>query len=111
MTQVVSVNCPNTDEALVRVGQTFLSARVDLHDRPSNRQTCHPEEAGRETRPPRISVGEGFGCTSSREDGRFFAALRMTCLAIGIGEEFLTHVCKYCHPEEACVPEIQWQAG
>ena len=36
--------------------------------------------------PPRIRVGEGFRLTSSREDGRFFAALRMTCFAIALGE-------------------------
>ena len=82
----------HADEAIVRVGRTFLSADV--------RESCQPDVAARETRPPRIWAGEGFRCTSSREDGRFFAPLRMTCLAIGIGEEFRTHVCKYCHPEE-----------
>ena len=60
--------------------------------------------------PPRIWAGEGFRCTSSREDGGFFAPLRMTSLAIGIGEEFLTHVCNYRHPEEVR-PAMDSMAG
>ena len=60
----------------MRVGQTLLSADVC--------PDC--EDAGREARPPRIWAGEGFRRTSSREDGRFFAALRMTWFAIAISE-------------------------
>ena len=41
-----------------------------------------------ETKPPRIWVVECFRCTASREDGRFFAALRMTCVAIAVGETY-----------------------
>ena len=35
---------------------------------------------------PRIWLYQGVGCMDSPEDGRFFAALRMTCFAITIGE-------------------------
>ena len=51
--------------------------------------------------PPRIRVGERFRCTSSPEDGRFFATLRMTCFAMVISEMFRSHVCQHFHPEAA----------
>ena len=34
-------------------------------------------------------------------DGRFFAALRMTCFATTVVEMYPSHVGSYCHPEEA----------
>ena len=37
----------------------------------------------------------------NREDGRFFAALRMTCFAIAIVETYRTSVGTYFHSEEA----------
>ena len=53
------------------------------------------------TKFPRRWVGEGFRCTSRRTDGRFFAALRMTCYAIAIGEVSGSSLRPTCHPEEA----------
>ena len=46
------------------------------------------------------------GCcvTDNREDGRFFAALRMTCFAMTIGEICLPGIGTNCHPEEAARP-------
>ena len=78
------------EAADVKVGQTFQSACLDVaeNDWPADRRNYRPENATSETRPPRIWVGEGFRFASSREDGRFFAALRMTCLAIVISEMF-----------------------
>ena len=40
---------------------------------------------------PRIRVGEGSRCTSSPEDGRFFASLRMTCFAMDMSDMFQPH--------------------
>ena len=42
---------------------------------------------------PRIRVGEGSRCTSSPEDGRFFASLRMTWFAITLEEVYQSHHC------------------
>ena len=92
---------PDCDEADVRVGQTFLSADV----RPDW------EDAAWATRPPRIWAGEGFRCTSSREDGRFFAALRMTRRSIIIAERHPLHHRPTCHPEEAVRPGSESLAG
>ena len=68
----------------MRVGQTFLSADV--------RPDC--EDAAWATRPPRIWAGEGFRRTSSREDGRFFAPLRMTCFAMAMSEMIRSCLCQ-----------------
>ena len=87
----------------MKVGQTFLSAVVRL--------ICHPEECARETRSPRIRVGEGIRRTSSREDGRFFAALRMTRFTIAFVENCPSYVSPNCHPEEAVRPARESSAG
>ena len=50
---------------------------------------------------PRIWLYPGVGRMDSPEDGRFFAALRMTCFAIAIGEICRSGVGTNCHPEEA----------
>ena len=50
---------------------------------------------------PRIWFYPGVGRMDSPEDGRFFAALRMTCFAITIGENCRSSVGTNCHPEEA----------
>ena len=60
------------------------------------------DEAARETKPPRIRAGQGFRCTSTREDGRFFAPLRMTCVAIALGESSPSCLRLYCYPLGPC---------
>ena len=88
---------PHFIEAAVRVGQTFLSAHVNVF-----LSIEADGEAARPTMPPRIWAGEGVRCTSTREDGRFFAALRMTCFAIAISEMFRSYVCQFRHPLGPC---------
>ena len=60
---------------------------------------------------PRIRVGEGSRCTSGPEDGRFFAPLRMTCLAMAMSEVFRSSPRQTCHPEEAALPASDSSAG
>ena len=73
--------------------------------------SCLP--ASMPTMCPRKWAGERFRATSDREDGRFFAPLRMTCFAITNGEMCPSHVRRYCHPEEAlsAVPGTGRPAG
>ena len=54
--------------------------------------------------PPRIRAGVRARCTSNRVDGRFFAPLRMTCVAIALGEMSPSCPRPNCHPEEAALP-------
>ena len=82
------------------------------------RQTCHPEEAGLKVGRTFLSAHAWsassqaeeisaqmcllhFCLQDSRTDGRFFAALRMTCIAIAIAEMFRSYLRQTCHPEEA----------
>ena len=69
---------------------------------PHIRRDCHPEEAERPAKRPRTgSSSKGMCYTSNRVDGRFFAALRMTCVAITIGQPLSPHLRRNCHPEKA----------
>ncbi len=47
------------------------------------------------------SSAKGIRPASSREDGRFFAALRMTCYALAFSEMCRSRLRQYCHHEEA----------
>ena len=61
--------------------------------------------------PPRIRAGVRARCTSSREDGRFFATLRMTCFALDICVMSPSCPRPICHPEEAVLPAGGSPAG
>ena len=77
----------HTKKSDVKVGRTFLSARVNVV------LSIEADWRGRlATMPPRIWAGKRVRCTSSREDGRFFAPLRMTCVAIAISEMFQSYL-------------------
>ena len=50
---------------------------------------------------PRVRVYGLVKASSGREDGRFFAPLRMTCVAVAVVEVCRPSVGSDCHPEEA----------
>ncbi len=94
-------------ESVVKAGRTFLSA----HGNGILSAWTQIDEAARPTMPPRIWAGEGLRCMSTRIDGRFFAPLRMTCLAITLAETSPSHPRPSCHPEEAVLPAGGSPAG
>ena len=73
------------EEAGLKVGQTFLSAHV-------------AEEAARLKMPHAQMCLLCFCLQDNRKDGRFFAALRMTCFCNSHCRSYLR---LNCHPEEA----------
>ena len=101
----------NTGDSSTPLRMTCDLITIGLMHPPLLGLDCHGGEAARQTKRPRKWAGEGFRCTSTREDGRFFAPLRMTCFTIAICEMFRSYVCQYCHPEEAALPARESPAG
>ena len=90
----------------MKVGRTFLSAHVNVF------LSIEADWRGRQaTMPPRIWAAEGFPRTPTREDGRFFAALRVTCFLVDILEMSRSYPRQTCHPEEADLPASDSSAG
>ena len=87
-------------EAGVKVGQTFLSAHVaeEALSAVSGTGRRQAEDASAQM------CLLCFCLQDNRKDGRFFAALRMTCIAIAIAEMFRSYLRQTCHPEEAARP-------
>ena len=90
----------------MKVGQTFLSARIDS-----------VLSVPLYVRSVRANVFTLFHRQDNRTDGRFFAALRMTCYAIAIVEVYSSCVGPDFHAEKAgakvgpaCLPKRHWQA-
>ena len=79
---------------LLKVGQTFLSVWArDAND--VSAPMCFPHCCVQD----------------DPEDGRFFAALRMTCRATAIFEGSRSHIRPTCHPEEAALHTSDTSAG
>ena len=81
----------------MKVGQTFLSAHVaeEALSAVSGTGRRQAEDASAQM------CLLCFCLQDNRKDGRFFATLRMTCIAIAIAEMFRSYLRQTCHPEEA----------
>ena len=73
-------------ETVMKVGRTFLSARIDTDDVSAQMRLCSLS--------PKAIAQTGDSST----------AFRVTCLAITIGEMYPSHVRRHCLPEEAARP-------
>ena len=73
---------------------------------------CPAQAGARQAKCPRTSSStKGMCFTYHRIDGRFFAALRMTCFPIAIVEMYPSFASPNCHPEEAALPAGESLAG
>ena len=83
------------EEAIMRVGQTFLSACIALCRRWVRANV----------------IGAYLALRTAEQTGDSSAALRMTCFAIAIVEMYPSFDSPYCHPEEDVRPARESSAG